>query len=287
MNRIVEALIKAEKLRISRDWEFLSCLIDIHDTILQPTYSKELSTIYYPYAKECLILLSEMKHVRLVLWSCSLSENNLKYKQFFEKDGIIFDYINENPMPSNDYADFTAKLYCNLLIDDKGSFKPEEDWLALYNYLNNINDHSLIEKQFKEIKEELIQSIISNDSLSKIEKLKLFDENNLFIIDGYIGRIFDKQKDAFKKFLKFTLNYNEIYTYDYFDINEYSRHTAINLYHLLLSYIKEANDIDFNDKFIIILKSEDNNFKISINEFIDIVYDFCIENKMIGFTYDW
>ena len=108
---------------------------DIHETILKPTWSKELSKDYYDGAKEAMQLMSENKEVCLILWSCSLPEINKVYKESFLTDGISFDYINENPeCTSTVYADFDTKLYFSVGLDDKFGFIPDEDWEALIAY---------------------------------------------------------------------------------------------------------------------------------------------------------
>ena len=135
MNRIVKTFEKAFETAKKKGWNMSYIGCDIHETILKPTWSKELSTEYYSYSKEVLKLLSNREDICLILWSCSVLENNKKYQDFFKKDGIIFDYINENPIPATEYADFKTKLYFSVILDDKAGFDPEEDWLELYKYL--------------------------------------------------------------------------------------------------------------------------------------------------------
>jgi hypothetical protein len=139
MNRIVKAFIKAFETAKRKNWDKIYIAVDLHETCLKPTWQKEISKEYYPYAKEVLNLLSDMSEVCLILWSCSLPELNKEYYDFFKEDGINFDYINENPeCPSTDYANFDLKLYFSLGFDDKFGFDPDEDWKALLEYLNTI-----------------------------------------------------------------------------------------------------------------------------------------------------
>jgi hypothetical protein len=136
MNRIVKSFEKAFKTAKKKGWSRLYIAIDLHETAILPTWQKEISTEYYPFAKEVLLMLSERTDMCLILWSCSLPEINKEYFDFFKKDGINFDYINENPeVTSTDYADFETKLYFSVGLDDKFGFDPEEDWEELYNYL--------------------------------------------------------------------------------------------------------------------------------------------------------
>jgi len=136
MNRIVKTFEKAFKTAERKGWTKVYIAVDLHETTLLPTWQKEISTEYYPFAKEVLLMLSERTDICLILWSCSLPEINKEYFEFFKQDGINFDYINENPeCPSTDYADFDTKLYFSVGLDDKFGFDPEEDWEPLYNYL--------------------------------------------------------------------------------------------------------------------------------------------------------
>lgn len=136
MNRIVKTFKRAFKVAAHKGWDRIYVGVDIHETVLKPTWSKELSVEYYDYAKECLQILSKDPRVCLILWSCSLPEFNQEYSDNFKNDDITFDYINENPeCPSTDYANFDLKLYFNVGLDDKFGFDPEEDWVDILEYL--------------------------------------------------------------------------------------------------------------------------------------------------------
>ena len=136
MNRIVKTFISAQRVAKEREWNRIYIGCDIHSTTLKPTYSTELSKVYYPFAKDVLQKLSAMPEVCLILWSCSLPEINKEYFDFFKQDGINFDYINENPeCSSTEYADFDTKLYFSVGLDDKFGFDPDKDWEALKEYL--------------------------------------------------------------------------------------------------------------------------------------------------------
>ena len=140
MNRIVKTFEKAFETAKRKNWDRIYVAVDSHETVLKPTWSKTLSHEYYEYAKETLQLLSQKKEICLILWSCSLPEFNQQYLDSFAKDGINFDYVNENPeCPSTDYANFDLKLYFSLGLDDKFGFMPNEDWKALHDYLTGEN----------------------------------------------------------------------------------------------------------------------------------------------------
>jgi hypothetical protein len=141
-NRMVRQFEKQFELIKKKGWRKIYVGVDIHETILKPTWSTELSTEYYEYSKETLRLMNDDPQVCLILWSCSLPHLNESYYDFFVEAGIVFDYINENPeCPSTEYANFDDKLYFNVGIDDKFGFDVERDWKELYLYfLKKRND---------------------------------------------------------------------------------------------------------------------------------------------------
>lgn len=116
---------------VKKNWGKTYWLVDIHGTILKPNYTKEISTEFYPYAKETLQLLSKDPTVVLILYTCSYPEDIKLYMEMFEGNNIHFDYdyTNNKPLIDNTtYGFYEAKPYCNVLIDDKAGFNPEEDW---------------------------------------------------------------------------------------------------------------------------------------------------------------
>lgn len=140
-NRMVLKFIDAmEKVKRGK-WDKIYVGVDIHETCMEPTWSEELSTIYYPYAKECLQIMSENKLFCPILWTSSLPDGIEKYMEHFKKDGIIFEHVNKNPECEDTiYADFKAKLYFAIGLDDKFGFLPKQDWKPIYEYLLSLND---------------------------------------------------------------------------------------------------------------------------------------------------
>jgi hypothetical protein len=114
-------------------YEKLYLLVDIHGTIFKPSFDKEETYQYYPWAKQCLQELSKDPKVVLILWSGCYTHNFMKYINKFEEDNINFNYINENPECSNSsYACFDSKFYFDIGIDDKFGFDPNIDWSNFY-----------------------------------------------------------------------------------------------------------------------------------------------------------
>lgn len=200
-NRIVKIFERAYEVAKKRNFDRLFVGVDIHETVLKPTWSKELSKEYYKYAKEALKLMSNRSEICLILWSCSLPEFNKQYSNNFKEDGIIFDYINENPeCPSTDYADFDMKLYFSVGLDDKFGFLPEEDWIEIYEFFYK---KKLIEENDNLTFEELgeLNPIISCNYLNKfttdeIKNFKKLNIPNFHMEDN--GVYFSFEKDIIK-----------------------------------------------------------------------------------------
>ena len=134
---LITAFEKAVKKKNEREWAHIYVFIDIHNTILYPTYgNKHEPNKFYLDAKETLQLLSKADDIVLGLYTRSYPEDIANYLDFFEDRNIHFELVNENSMEkSNKYGDFSKKPYFNVLIDDNAGFDAEKDWGDLYQYL--------------------------------------------------------------------------------------------------------------------------------------------------------
>ena len=111
-------------------------MIDVHNTILKPTFDKKETFEYFPYAKETLQLLSEKENIKLIMWTSSYDEKIQMYLKHFEENGIIFNFVNENKEYGNvSFACFDTKFYYDIGIDDKFGFDAEHDWKEIYTFL--------------------------------------------------------------------------------------------------------------------------------------------------------
>lgn len=129
---ILNAFKKAFEVQKKKGWDKIYVAVDIHETMMKPTWSSQKSTEYYDYCQIVLHHLSNREDVCLIQWSSSSPVNNLDYQKEFRSRGINFNYINSNPeVQSTDYADFDSKFYANVIIDDKAGFDPEKEWLNL------------------------------------------------------------------------------------------------------------------------------------------------------------
>lgn len=111
-------------------------MVDVHNTILKPTFDKKETFEYFPYAKETLKLLSDNENIKLIMWTSSYDEKIQMYLKHFEENGIIFNFVNENKEYGNvSFACFDTKFYYDIGIDDKFGFDAENDWEKIYTFL--------------------------------------------------------------------------------------------------------------------------------------------------------
>lgn len=131
---LIKYITKLFDERYDNGYDTIYIMVDIHNTILKPSFEKEETFIYFPYAKETLQLLSNMEDIKLIMWSSCYEDKILMYLEHFKENGIYFDYVNENPEYGNlSFACFDVKFYYDIGIDDKFGFDAEIDWEILYN----------------------------------------------------------------------------------------------------------------------------------------------------------
>ena len=120
-------------------YEYCYLMIDVHNTIFKPTFSKEEDFQYFQYAKQCLQLLSKHPKTKLILWTGCYPDRIEMYLKHFEENEIHFDYVNENPECENtSYACLDKKFYFDIGFDDKFGFEGSKEWRLLYPVLLSI-----------------------------------------------------------------------------------------------------------------------------------------------------
>ena len=132
----------------SKKWFETYWAFDIHGTILKPTYDlNQKVEEFYPYAEECLRLISERPDIKMILWTCSYPHEIEKYLKFFESKNIHFDNVNSNPGISSNKGNFgyyEEKFYFNVLFEDKSNFDLEIEWEQVYFYLLKCNEENYL-----------------------------------------------------------------------------------------------------------------------------------------------
>ena len=139
-----------------------------------------------------------------------------------------------------------------------------------------------LQKTIKEAKDKLLNAIISDNEISKVEKLQLISDNELFKTQVYICDPFEEYRKEYLDILKNKGVSNPIVD-DFNHQRDYSRHEIVNLAEI----VEWVND-DEDDLITIYTNRRTNDvFKISRYEFIDTVYNWCIKNKTIAYEIDW
>ena len=133
LSKLIERTVS---IALQKKWDTLYWCIDLHGTIVNPTYKElENGLDYYYLSKECLRILSESKGNVLILYTCSHPHEIEKILKLFWNDGIIFKYVNENPEVKNtSYGFYEKKPYFNILLEDKAGFDPN-DWKEIYSMI--------------------------------------------------------------------------------------------------------------------------------------------------------
>ena len=112
MSSIIKAFNTAHEKKLVNHWDKNYVLVDIHATVLKPSYYNEETFEFYPYAKEVLKLLSDNKEYSLILWTSTYHDKIEMYLKEFSKYGISFDYVNINTDEANtDIGCFDEKTY--------------------------------------------------------------------------------------------------------------------------------------------------------------------------------
>jgi hypothetical protein len=118
-------------------------LFDLHGTIIKPNYIKgSIEVVYYPFAKECLQIITSRKDIRTIIFTSSFTEELAGYDKVFRNDNIFFKYYNENPEICEEngmFGYYKYKPYFDIMFEDKAGFNPETEWKQIYQLLTSDN----------------------------------------------------------------------------------------------------------------------------------------------------
>ena len=144
---IVQAIDNCLKNARAKDWTKTYWAFDVHGTILKPTFQKGVPSLeYYHFAKEALLLISLGKDITTIMFTCSYPHEISTYIDFFKHDGVVFDYVNENPEThSGAYGNYEQKFYFHILFEDKGGFDPFTEWEMVYHFFSKNSVESIPE----------------------------------------------------------------------------------------------------------------------------------------------
>lgn len=154
-----------------------------------------------------------------------------------------------------------------------------------------MNEHSPIhdlEKRLNKVKEELLQAIINEESMSKLERLYLIEQHKLFDYEGYIQRpLNEKYLPILTESVKGKGGKNIIADSWPVIETDYRDRGDLILMTNELQYALECEDE--NDGMIEVIRDRRTKESISITyqQLESEIYDWCIKNKKIGFFFDW
>ena len=140
-----DAIKRAFEKKIKRGWEKwprLFWAIDLHDVIIPGTYTRNNEgRCLYPHAEEVLRWLTDRKDMCIILYTSSHQDAIDDILAWLNKYHIRFDYVNCNPeSTNNDLCDFSAKIYLDIMLEDKAGFEGMSDWLVVKETLIELGE---------------------------------------------------------------------------------------------------------------------------------------------------
>lgn len=145
----------------------------------------------------------------------------------------------------------------------------------------------------KNIKEHLTDDIINDLTLSNLEKLQLIKEYNLFKIKPFVCGVFNKYLPKYKQqiidsgtFDFSKRNVDSLIFDDWFVERGTERHELVDFVEIIEDF--DIEDFSDDNKVTVLVNRTTNHiFDITVEQFLQDIYEFAVENKIIGFTYDW
>jgi hypothetical protein len=135
---LTDVIQQAYRKAADRKWDRVYWAIDIHETVLVPSYDSKVLGAHYPHAARALELILSYPESRIILWSSLSPADMQRHKDhIFWGDGFTAEqrdrvYLNCNPeCGETEYASFNQKFYFNILLDDKAGFDAQTDWKAV------------------------------------------------------------------------------------------------------------------------------------------------------------
>jgi hypothetical protein len=133
---------RAFEQKREKGWKKLYWCVDLHDVVIEGKYNKfNEGAAIFPHAKEFFQWANKRKDMILILWTSSYEEALDKTLLRLGEEGILFHFVNANPLEKNNsLCDFNKKFYFNILLDDKAGFDGATDWGLIINELKEIGE---------------------------------------------------------------------------------------------------------------------------------------------------
>jgi hypothetical protein len=157
---IFKAVKNAYERAAREGWGTIYWAVDLHDTVIMPSYQPGIIGQSYPFALDTLYWLLSFPETGIILWSSMSKEELARHRSvLFEgvADHEVRVFLNENPdIGATRYANFDQKMYFNMLLDDKAGFDHTTDWQLIQeavNYYRPRNIDRMISDEFIEVTE--------------------------------------------------------------------------------------------------------------------------------------
>lgn len=150
----------------------------------------------------------------------------------------------------------------------------------------------------------LLQAILDDTEMSKLEKLTEIEATNSMPYEHYLVRPLEKKyTDIFKKQIEEKHGFQKYHTIDSWpliDADHFNRSERVSLVSQLENTIEDAawdlvgdnpsEELAYKEE-IVVLKNRSGKapaeYKITVGQLIDDVYEWVVSNRYIGFTFDW
>jgi hypothetical protein len=152
-------------------------------------------------------------------------------------------------------------------------------------------------KEIEDLKVIAKNDIINDENTSKLEKLTLLRDNDMLGVCNSIAEIFpDWEDESIHLEMQAAIDdgkdpekdYICTITDDMFCNDNYDRHQTVDLVSIIENISWDNEDLDKDTMVVIRNRGKyKTNLKKTINEVIDVMYDWCIETNQYGFVMDW
>ena len=150
-----------------------------------------------------------------------------------------------------------------------------------------------LREKISSLKEEALQEVINDNSLSKVQKLRLIDDYDLLDYHEWINHpfaewndeVFELERIEAQKLLnegKITYFHQSSMVDD--DINHHCENKGERI-----SYADYLDSIEEYEDKIPVLTTRNPHITLykTYEEVVDYLYDYCLMNKIIGHVFDW
>lgn len=141
---ILQAIERAYRVMQERNWDTIYWAVDLHGVCLKSNYENGGYSFINETAKKGLQAISARKENVIILWSSCHDHEKQAIIDFFNSNGILVDYFNENPDEANTKTGcFDQKFYFSVLLDDKAGFDPDEHWFDIIEFYEDMDAEEL------------------------------------------------------------------------------------------------------------------------------------------------